>query len=191
MVTFEIIDKVMEATGAKYEIVRDALTACGDDPDVAIHWIREGRWQKANGWANDGETIRGEYKEPEPEPGTQAGTESATESAPEPDPKAKAPGNDGAILDDILDAIKEVWRKGNASRLIITKNGEVILNLSLVAGAIGLLLAPVVFLLGTGAAVLTDYKIEILLDNGDVININQMVIKRKKEEQEGADQSRS
>ena len=49
----------------------------------------------------------------------------------------------GAFASDIIDTIKYLWEKGNASTLIIEKDGKQLLNLSLTMGTIGLVIAPV------------------------------------------------
>ncbi len=81
---------------------------------------------------------------------------------------------------EILDAIREIWNRGNASRLDIEKGGRSILSISLTVGAIGLVLAPVAALIGIGAALITDYVVTITLDNGTVINVNDFAMTRKK-----------
>jgi hypothetical protein len=81
---------------------------------------------------------------------------------------------------DILEAIKEIWRKGNASRLDIEKEGKTVLSISLTVGTIGLLIAPVAALIGIGAALITDYTVKITLDNGTVINVNEFAVTHKK-----------
>ncbi len=82
--------------------------------------------------------------------------------------------------EDIIEAIKEIWRRGNASRLEIEKDGHTVLSLSLTVGTIGLIIAPVASLIGIGAALITDYTIKITLDNGDVIDVNEFAIHRSK-----------
>jgi hypothetical protein len=81
---------------------------------------------------------------------------------------------------DIIDAIREIWRKGNASHLDIEKEGKTVLSISLTVGTIGLLLAPVAALIGIGAALITEYTINITLDNGTVINVNEFAVSHKK-----------
>jgi hypothetical protein len=85
---------------------------------------------------------------------------------------------------DILEAIKEIWRKGNASRLDIEKEGKTVLSISLTVGTIGLLIAPVAALIGIGAALITEYTVKITLDNGTVINVNEFAITRKQSTQQ-------
>lgn len=86
--------------------------------------------------------------------------------------------------DDIFEAIEEVWRKGNASHLEVVKDGKTILRLSLTVSAIGLILAPLAALIGLGAALITDYKITITLENGTVVDINEFALKRKQDQEE-------
>jgi len=79
---------------------------------------------------------------------------------------------------EIIDAIKEIWKRGNASRLDIEKGGRIVLSISLTVGTIGLVLAPVAALIGIGAALITDYTVTITLDNGTVVNVNDFAVKR-------------
>lgn len=81
--------------------------------------------------------------------------------------------------DDIIEAIKEIWKRGNASRLDIEKDGRSVLSVSLVVGAIGFVLVPVAALIGIGAALITEYTVKITLDDGTVINVNEFAITRK------------
>jgi hypothetical protein len=84
---------------------------------------------------------------------------------------------------DILEAIKEIWRKGNASRLDIEKEDKTVLSISLTVGTIGLLIAPVAALIGIGAALITEYTVKITLDNGTVINVNEFAVTHRKSTQ--------
>lgn len=90
-------------------------------------------------------------------------------------------GNDSQIpqAKDIIDAIREIWKKGNASRLDIEKDGRTVLSVSLVIGTIGIVLAPVAALIGIGAALITEYTVRITLDNGTVINVNEFAVTRQ------------
>ena len=82
--------------------------------------------------------------------------------------------------DDIIKAIKEIWRKGNASRLDIERQGRTLRSVSLVVGTIGFVLAPVAALIGLGTALITEYTIKITLDDGTIINVNEFALTRKK-----------
>lgn len=82
---------------------------------------------------------------------------------------------DKITFDDILDAIKEIWAKGNASKLSIEKNGEIVLNLSLTVSAIGVILAPVAAVIGIGLFLIDDYEFKITLDTGEIINVKSYI----------------
>ena len=97
-------------------------------------------------------------------------------------------GNQAPQAKDILDAIKEIWNRGNASHLEIEKGGKSIFRISLTWGTIGLILAPVAALIGIGAALITDYVVTITLDNGTVINVNEFAIKHKTADQQEPEQ---
>jgi hypothetical protein len=83
------------------------------------------------------------------------------------------------LAQDIIDAVKEIWKRGNASRLDIEKGGKIVLSIPLTVGAIGLVLAPMAALIGIGAALITEYTIKITLDDGTVVNVNEFVVTRK------------
>lgn len=94
--------------------------------------------------------------------------------------KSTDTGNKIPLAQDIIDAIKEIWKKGNASRLDIEKDGKTVLSISLTVGTIGIVLAPVAAIIGIGAALITEYIIKITLDNGTVINVNESVVAHPK-----------
>lgn len=88
----------------------------------------------------------------------------------------------GVRAQDLMDTVKEIWEKGNASTLTIEKEGRVVLNLSLTLGTIGLVLAPVAAIIGLGAALITEYTIKITLKDGEVINVNELTFQKKKKD---------
>ncbi len=81
-------------------------------------------------------------------------------------PKMKKKG------EEIVNEIKKVIDKGNVTKLTIKRKGEVILNLPITAGAVGMIVAPFLSLAGLTAALLTECTIEIQKDNGEIICIN-------------------
>ena len=85
--------------------------------------------------------------------------------------------HDKSIVDNIIEEIKKIWEKGNASTLLIEKNGETVVKLSLAVGTIGFVLATVPSLIGLGAAILTDYKIKIVMNDGGVVNVNELALR--------------
>lgn len=92
--------------------------------------------------------------------------------------KNEKTSNQSATAQDIINSIKEIWRRGNASRLDIEKDGKNFVSISLTVGTIGLVIAPVAALIGLGAALITEYTVKITLDNGTVIDVNEFAIKR-------------
>ncbi|RVU55221.1 DUF4342 domain-containing protein [Anaerosphaera multitolerans] len=81
-------------------------------------------------------------------------------------------------FNDIKDAIKSIWEEGNASRLTIERNGELLLNISLTVSAIGIVIAPVAALLGVGIMgtdFLGDFVIKIILSSGEVIDVKEYI----------------
>ena len=157
MINMTKIDYVINITGASYDIVRKALLDSDGDVDVAISYIREGKYDV---------NI---------DPSKIYENEEEKESDPKGERKSSKDYVDDVInyLDEILEAIKEIWRKGNASRLLVENNGETVLSLSLTTSAIGMLLALPASLLGLSAAYVYDYSFKIIMDNGEVIDVKE------------------
>jgi UBA/TS-N domain protein len=158
------IDYVINITGASYDIVRKALLDSDGDVDVAISYIREGKYDV---------NI---------DPSKVYENEEEKESDPKGERKTGREYVDDVInyLDEILEAIKEIWRKGNASRLLVENKGETVLSLSLTTSAIGMLLALPASLLGLSAAYVYDYSFKIIMDNGEVIDVKEYLKDKSK-----------
>ncbi len=75
---------------------------------------------------------------------------------------------------EILENLKYIIQKGNVSRVVLKRDGEILLNIPVTAGAIGVILAPVAALLGVSAAIATKTTIEIVKNNGEVVDIREM-----------------
>ena len=82
--------------------------------------------------------------------------------------KSKLGEQGSAMIDKIKDAI----RKGNISKITIKKDEEVILNLPVNIGLVGTLLFPWTMIASTIAAFGTKCTIELLKDDGEVINLS-------------------
>ena len=78
-------------------------------------------------------------------------------------------GSQGAAM---LEAIKEAIRKGNVSKLTLKKDGDIILNLPVSIGVVGTVLFPWAAIGATIAAFGTKCTIELVKDNGEIINIS-------------------
>ncbi len=164
MINMTKIDYVINITGASYDIVRKALLDSDGDVDVAISYIREGKYDV---------NI---------DPSRVYENEEEKESDPKGERKTGREYVDDVInyLDEILEAIKEIWRKGNASRLLVENKGETVLSLSLTTSAIGMLLALPASLLGLSAAYVYDYSFKIIMDNGEVIDVKEYLKDKSK-----------
>ena len=80
------------------------------------------------------------------------------------------------LADEIVSSIKEIWNKGNASKLVVEdKNGEVILNIPLTASAITIALNPLLMLFAIGGIVITTANFKIIMDDGKVIDIKEYI----------------
>ena len=77
----------------------------------------------------------------------------------------------GAKGEALVDKIKDVIRKGNESRIQVTKEDELILNIPLSAGIVGAVVGPWVMLLGVVASFGFKCQVSVVKDNGDVIDI--------------------
>ncbi len=78
----------------------------------------------------------------------------------------------------ILDKIKELIKKGNVSKLVLKKDGEIILNLPVNAGVIGAVFAPVATVAALGAALVTKCQIEVVKDNGEIVDISEFTMEK-------------
>ena len=169
MVDADKLSVVMKMTGAGYEQAKAALITSDGDVDIAVRIIHtyDLREDAAADQAGAGQNKQGGAGAQQEQTGTgeQAGAK-GDEQIP--------------LASDILDAIKDIWKRGNASRLDIEKDGRTLLSISLVVGTIGLVLAPVAALIGIGAALITDYRVIVTLDNGTQINVNEFAVNHKK-----------
>lgn len=73
----------------------------------------------------------------------------------------------------IKEKVTTVLKKGNVTRITIKNNDEVILNVPVVVGAIGVVLAPIAVMVATIAAGIANCTIEVVKENGDVVDLNK------------------
>ena len=73
----------------------------------------------------------------------------------------------------IIDKIKEAIKKGNVSKIVIKKNDETILNLPVNVGIVGTVIAPLAATAGIIAAFGTKCVIELIKDDGEIIDISE------------------
>ncbi|MDR2087992.1 MAG: DUF4342 domain-containing protein [Clostridiales Family XIII bacterium] len=73
----------------------------------------------------------------------------------------------------LVERIKAAVKKGNVTKIIVKKDGEVILNLPVNIGILGTVIAPWAALIGVIAAFGTKCDIELLTDDGRIIDIGE------------------
>ncbi|MDY3118982.1 MAG: DUF4342 domain-containing protein [Peptoniphilus sp.] len=152
MITMEKIDYVISVTGASYGDVREALLTSDGDVDKAIRLLMGE--EKVEEEKKDGFDFKNAKK---------TKVEDISDSI----------SNFG---DELIDAIKEFWEKGNATKLVVMdEKDEVILNVSMNLGAIWTVIAPVAALMGVGIGLLSRWEFYIYLDDGKVINVKDYI----------------
>lgn len=77
--------------------------------------------------------------------------------------------------EQIFNQLKDILAKGNATKITIKKNNEIIVNLPVTAGIIGAFVAPFLSAAGITAALLTQCSVEITQADGNIVNIGQKV----------------
>ncbi|MDW7669030.1 MAG: DUF4342 domain-containing protein [Bacillota bacterium] len=82
--------------------------------------------------------------------------------------------------DDVIEELKKLVKEVNATKIIVTKGEETVLNLPVTAGAIGLVLAPLLSIGGLTVAMLSKYEITIISKDGKKYNLNKKFEESKK-----------
>ena len=78
---------------------------------------------------------------------------------------------------EILNTVKEAFRKGNVSKLVIKKGDEIVMNLPVNIGIIGTVLFPWAAIGGCIAALGTKCSIELVKEDGAVVNVSEKAAK--------------
>lgn len=90
--------------------------------------------------------------------------------------KSKSTAQNGpGTGEQIMNQLKDVLAKGNATKITIKKNNEVVVNLPVTAGIIGTLIAPFLSAAGITAALLAHCSVEITQADGKVVDIGKKV----------------
>jgi ElaB/YqjD/DUF883 family membrane-anchored ribosome-binding protein len=76
----------------------------------------------------------------------------------------------------LIEKLKEIVRKGNVSKIIVKKDGEVVLNLPVNIGIVGTVLAPVPIIIGTIVAIGAKCDIEVVKDDGTILDVSEMAM---------------
>ncbi|SCJ92164.1 nascent polypeptide-associated complex protein [uncultured Eubacterium sp.] len=79
----------------------------------------------------------------------------------------------GAQGEALIAKMKEVVKKGNISKILVTRDGDTIINIPLTVGVLGTVVAPWGMIAGVVAAFGFKCKIEFVKDDGSVIDITE------------------
>lgn len=83
------------------------------------------------------------------------------------------------IGQEMIDKVKEILRKGNVTKITVKKDGEILLNIPVTAAAVGAFFSAPLTLIGLGSALLSKCTIEILKEDGEIVNINNLITKER------------
>ena len=80
----------------------------------------------------------------------------------------------GKDSEQMKEDISELIRKSNVVRIVIEKNGKIIMNVPITVGVLGVVIAPMLSLIGFSASVLAKYRIKIKNeDEGTVVDLGE------------------
>lgn len=80
----------------------------------------------------------------------------------------------GKDSDKIKEDITQLIRKSNVVRIVVEKNGKIIINLPITVGVVGVVFAPILSLIGLSASVLAKYRIKIENeDEGTTVDLGE------------------
>jgi hypothetical protein len=79
--------------------------------------------------------------------------------------------------EDIVEEIKKIVKEANATKLVIIKDDETLINIPISAGAVGVVLSPLLGVAGITVAMLAKCTVEIYTKEGNKININDKIDK--------------
>ena len=78
-------------------------------------------------------------------------------------------GSSKKTTDELKEQVLDLIKKSNVVRLIIERKGETMLNIPLTVGVVGVIIGPMLTLVGLSAAVLSKCKIKIANEDGDTV----------------------
>ena len=86
----------------------------------------------------------------------------------------RARGKIGESGYKVVEKVKELLKKGHVSKIVIKKDDEIVLNLPVNFGIVGTVIAPLQVMLGVLVAFGTKCVIEIVKDDGSIIDVSEM-----------------
>lgn len=81
----------------------------------------------------------------------------------------------GEDFNSVKEQAKELIKRSSVIRVMIEKNGKVIINIPLTVGVLGVALLPIYSLVGLSAAVITKYRIKIQNEgDGSIVDLGEL-----------------
>ncbi len=75
---------------------------------------------------------------------------------------------------ELIKKLKEIIKRGNVTRILLRRDGEIIINIPVTAGALGVVLFTPATVAGILVALATGCTLEIVKDDGQVIDIRDV-----------------
>ncbi len=88
--------------------------------------------------------------------------------------KKKEKSNFSLKGNEIIEKLKEIVRKGNVTRVYLRKDGATVMNIPVTAGAVGAMIFAPATITGILVALATGCRLEIVKDDGEVIDIQDI-----------------
>ena len=77
-----------------------------------------------------------------------------------------------ALAERLLAGVKEAVRKGNATKVLVKRQGETVVNLPVTAGAVAFIAAPFwAIVLSAITAIGLDCSVDVVKEDGQVVHI--------------------
>lgn len=155
-ITIEMVDKVMERVpSASYKEIKEALVHSDGDILEAIIYLEE----------NSG-AIKAKKKV---EDFFEKSKEDAEEVRKNTEEKI------GKDVEELKAQLKELFAKSNRVRVVVEKEGKIIMNIPFTVGVLGIAMMPLLTILGLSAAVLSKYRIKIQNEaDGETVDLGEL-----------------
>lgn len=155
-ITIEMVDKVMERVpSASYKEIKEALIHSDGDILEAIIYLEE----------NSG-AVKAKKKV---EDFFEKSKEDAEEVRKNTEEKI------GKDVEELKAQLKELFAKSNRVRVVVEKEGKIIMNIPFTVGVLGIAMMPLLTILGLSAAVLSKYRIKIQNEaDGETVDLGEL-----------------
>ncbi len=85
---------------------------------------------------------------------------------------ASSQGRIGTAAAGVVDNVKKLVKKGNVNKIVISKDGNTILNMPINVGIIGTVLFPWAAIAATITALGTRCQVELIMDDGKIVDVS-------------------